>query len=159
MATFRWLLLGVLLLVTIILGIRHAKALWNLIFGSSDDAGDPSNFEQAATSNAQQRCETFADLANPFLNPRNTPDWVVRQVFHATEVWGREHRVQRHEDETPDEFLRRLGRKYGDASQAMTQLGWIYSRMAYANKSATASEAEGLQSLWDWMKKNSARVN
>lgn len=159
MATFRWLLLGVLLLTTIILGIRHAKALWNLLFGSSDESGPTSGFERAADSDSKERRESFADLANPFLNPRKTPDWVVRQVFHAAELWGREHRVERHDDETPDEFLKRLGRKYGDASAAMTQLGWIYSRMAYANKSATASEAEGLESLWDWMKKNSARGN
>lgn len=154
MATIRWLLLGLLLLATIILGIRHARALWNLLFGSTNESGASPGLEGTTSSDSPGRRPLFADLENPFLDQRKTPDWVVRQIFHAAELWGREHRVERHEDETPDEFLKRLGRKYGDAAQAMTQLGWIYSRLAYANKSATTSEAEGLKSLWDWMTKN-----
>jgi hypothetical protein len=108
---------------------------------------------EGSTGETERRL-TFGELSNPFQGERRNPDRVVRQMFQAAEIWGKEHRVSRKEDETPEEYLKRLGRKYSEMASPMTQLGWTYSRLAYANKSATADEAESLRALWDWMCRN-----
>ncbi len=153
-ATFRWLLLAALLLATLFFGIKYIRPLWNLLFGWMGN--EPAELSAAGEgdSGETERRLTFGDLSNPFQGERRSPDRVVRQMFQAAELWGREHRVSRKEDETPEEYLKRLGRKYSEMSSPMTQLGWTYSRLAYANKSATADEAESLRALWDWMCRN-----
>jgi len=153
-ATFRWLLLATLLLATLFFGIKYARSLWNLLFGWMGNEPSEGTASGEGSTGETERRLTFGELSNPFQGERRNPDRVVRQMFQAAEIWGKEHRVSRKEDETPEEYLKRLGRKYSEMASPMTQLGWTYSRLAYANKSATADEAESLRALWDWMCRN-----
>ena len=153
-ATFRWLLLATLLLATLFFGVKYARSLWNLLFGWMGNEPSEGTASGEGSTGETERRLTFGELSNPFQGERRNPDRVVRQMFQAAEIWGKEHRVSRKEDETPEEYLKRLGRKYSEMASPMTQLGWTYSRLAYANKSATADEAESLRALWDWMCRN-----
>lgn len=149
-ATMRWLLIGVLALVSLVFGLKYLRQFlawfqWN---GSESLRADENVSSIADT----QKAVRFMELEDPFTRHRNDPDAIVRALFHAVSIWGREHRVARGEDETPDEYSRRLGRKYSEVAEPLTQLGLMVSRLAYAKKSISIHDTQSLRSLWDWMK-------
>ena len=155
-------MIGALLLATVFFGVRYRRevmqairdwiGLWLAWF--EGDRESASSNEDDAKGQQPDLAPTFASLSNPFQG--SDPDRVVRQLYQAAVIWGGEHRVLRREDETPEEYLVRLGRKYREVSESLAQLGWIYSRMAYAQKHARRDEVEALRPLWNWFKTNAA---
>jgi hypothetical protein len=105
----------------------------------------------------QERALRFADLPNPIATYAEDPDHAIQALFEAACVWGREHRVERRDDETPEEFVARLGRKYSPIAEMLTRLGMVYSRLAYAQKRVPLQEAQSLESLWEWMVQHPTR--
>ncbi len=99
----------------------------------------------------------FSDLSNPFSIHAGDPDGAVKALFEAACVWGREHRVERREDETPEEYVIRLGRKYSAIAEPLSRLGRVYSRLAYAQKRVPISDVPALQPLWSWMVQHPTR--
>jgi len=160
----RWLLLIGLAAVAMIYGwlyrkeivasLRELIAAWLAWF--SPRGGDAPSADAGGQQDPELR-PSFAGLANPFITYRSDPDQIVRHLFDATVVWGSEHRVERREDETPEEFLRRLGRKYSDVAEPLAQLGMIYSRLAYAQTRVPSEKAHGLRPLWEWMSTHPVR--
>ena len=152
-ATMRWLLIGVLALVALVFGVKYLREFLAWFQGAGSDSpradGDVSSIVDT------QKSVGFRELEDPFQRHRNDPDAIVRALFHAVSIWGREHRVARGEDETPDEYSRRLGRKYSEVAEPLTQLGLMVSRLAYAKKSISIHDAQSLRSLWDWMRTGS----
>jgi hypothetical protein len=152
-ATMRWMLIGVLALVALVFGVKYLREFLAWFQGAGSDSsradGDVSSIADT------QKAVGFSELEDPFKRHLNDPDAIVRALFHAVSIWGREHRVARGEDETPDEYSRRLGRKYSEVAEPLTQLGLMVSRLAYAKKSISIHDAQSLRSLWDWMKAGS----
>jgi hypothetical protein len=152
-ATMRWLLIGVLALVALVFGVKYLREFLAWFQGTGSDSpradGDVSSIADT------QKAVGFSELEDPFKRHRDDPDAIVRALFHAVSIWGCEHRVARCEDETPDEYSRRLGRKYSEVAEPLTQLGLMVSRLAYAKKSISIHDAQSLRSLWDWMKAGS----
>jgi len=152
-ATMRWLLIGVLALVALVFGVKYLREFLAWFQGAGSDSsradGDVSSIADT------QKAVGFSELEDPFKRHLNDPDAIVRALFHAVSIWGREHRVARGEDETPDEYSRRLGRKYSEVAEPLTQLGLMVSRLAYAKKSISIHDAQSLRSLWDWMRTGS----
>ncbi len=152
-ATLRWLIIAVLAFIALIFGAKYFRQ-WLAWFRR----GEPTELETTQSSGSAQVDESqptrFCDLEDPFKLYRHNPDEIVRSLFHAVSIWGKEHRVARAEDETPDEYSRRLGRKYAEISESLTQLGLMVSRLAYAKKSVNPRDAQSLQSLWEWMRAN-----
>jgi hypothetical protein len=163
-AALQWLLVAILLAVTLICGfwyrreilqsLRQWLAPW-LAWFRGDEEPDlaPDELNPAIVAPAVQ---DFASLSNPF-STASDPNQTVQSLFQAAMVWGREHRVPRREDETPDEYLRRLGNKYQVVAEPLAKLGWSYSRIAYAQKQASREEAASLRPLWDWFVAHPAR--
>ena len=147
----RWLIVGVLVLLTLIFGIKYLRHWLAWFNGQATEGSDET---VAQTAPAELAVKRFIDIEDPFRAYRNSPNEIVRAMFHATTIWGREHRVDRREDETPDEYSRRLGRKYSEISESLTQLGLMYSRLAYAKTSVQLRDAQSLKTLWDWMRSN-----
>ncbi|MFN7731019.1 MAG: DUF4129 domain-containing protein [Pirellula sp.] len=163
-AALQWLLVAILLAVTVICGIWYRREIlqslrqwlapWLAWFRGDDQpdlAPDESNPAIAVPA-----VQDFASLSNPFATASD-PNKTVQSLFQAAMVWGREHRVPRREDETPDEYLRRLGNKYQVVAEPLAKLGWSYSRIAYAQKQASREEAASLRPLWDWFVAHPAR--
>jgi hypothetical protein len=154
----------VLVFVAVFFGIRYRREIlqslrdaWNAWLGwfpKQDRIETESNADEIVPS--RELPVAFASLMNPFELHRTDSDRLVRGLFLATTTWGREHRVERREDETPEEYLRRLGRKYNEIAELASQLGMIYSRLAYAQKSVRREEAQALRPLWDWMTRHPA---
>lgn len=163
-AAMQWLLVAILLAVTLICGflyrreilqsLRQWLAPWLAWFRGDQEAETAGGESNAAP--VAQALQDFASLPNPFTTASD-PNQTVQSLFQAALVWGREHRVPRREDETPDEYLRRLGNKYQVVAEPLAKLGWSYSRIAYAQKQASREEAASLRTLWDWFVAHPAR--
>lgn len=161
----RWLLLLILAGVTLFFAIRYRRELvawvrdfiamvkgWFLRDQGSTDTAQPDGSGQP-----QLLPVRFSDLSDPFLTYAGDPDRTVKALFDAACVWGREHRVERREDETPEEFVGRLGRKYSPVAETLARLGMVYSRLAYAQKRVSPNDAQAMRSLWDWMVQHPSR--
>jgi hypothetical protein len=157
-SSLRWLMIMALLLATLIFGlwyrrqILHAIREWISQWAAWFRGDEPdSEMEQRMDDRPSMPIPPdFASLSNPFAAGLSDPNKIIQQLFQASVVWGREHRVPRREDETPEEYLLRLGKKYREIADPLTQLGRIYSRLAYAQKRARNEEAASLRPLWDW---------
>lgn len=147
----RWLLIAILALVALVFGAKYLRQWLALFQRDASESLEPKELD-GATPSQSDRPIRFSELQDPFKLYRNEPDEIIRSLFHAVSVWGKEHRVARAEDETPDEYSRRLGRKYSEISEPLTHLGLMVSRLAYANKSVKRSDANSLQPLWEWLR-------
>jgi len=79
-------------------------------------------------------------------------------MYRAVMSWGYELRVVRREDETPEEFIRRLARRYPEQQERISKLGMLYNRIAYARGAVSQAELEPMTELWQWLSKSSAKV-
>ncbi len=147
-ATLRWLIIATLALIALVFGLKYFRQ-WLSWFGQIQQEESVSTPSTVTDSTPSLR---FCEIENPFRAHRNDPDAIVRSLFQAVSIWGKEHRVARSEDETPDEYSRRLGRKYSEIAESLTSLGMMVSRMAYAKKSIPRQDAMSLESLWEWLK-------
>ncbi len=157
-SSLRWLMIMALLLATMIFGlwyrrqILHAIREWISQWAAWFRGDEPESEMEQRTDDRPSILlpPDFASLSNPFAVGLSDPNKIIQQLFQASVVWGREHRVPRRDDETPEEYLLRLGKKYREIADPLTQLGRIYSRLAYAQKRARNEEAAALRPLWDW---------
>jgi Ca2+/Na+ antiporter len=150
-ASMRWLLIAILALVALVFGAKYLRQWLAWFHRDGTGAFEPTELDSSVPIQAN-RPVRFSELEDPFKLHRNEPDEIIRSLFHAVSVWGKEHRVARAEDETPDEYSRRLGRKYSEISESLTHLGLMVSRLAYAKKSVKPSDANSLQPLWEWLR-------
>jgi len=150
-ASMRWLLIAILALVALVFGAKYLRQWLAWFHRDGSGAFEPTELDSSVPIQANQPIR-FSELEDPFKLHRNEPDEIIRSLFHAVSVWGKEHRVARAEDETPDEYSRRLGRKYSEISESLTHLGLMVSRLAYAKKSVKPSDANSLQPLWEWLR-------
>ena len=158
-ATFRWLILAGLLFVTLFYGIRYRQQImlalrdffqrWLGWFSGGPDEDTGPDTPPPSEPTIQQ--VLFSSFPDPFRESPSDPNKIVRRLFVATVAWASEHRVRRRDDETPEEFLRRLGRKYSEIQDPLLQLGMLYSRLAYAQKSVPMNDARSLRPMWDWL--------
>jgi len=147
----RWLLIAILALVALVFGVKYLRQWLAWFHRDGSEAFEPTEQDSSVPIQASRPIR-FSELEDPFKRHRNEPDEIIRSLFHAVSVWGKEHRVARAEDETPDEYSRRLGRKYSEISESLTHLGLMVSRLAYAKKSVKPSDANALQPLWEWLR-------
>lgn len=151
-----WLLLLILVLIALLFGWSQRQSLLRFLselFGRKSGATESSP-EPSESSSAEQT-STFDSFANPFGTPRLQPEQIVRHTFRALIAWGREHRVNRTEEETPDEFVRRVARKYPEQLSNLVHLGNLYGRIAYAKRPVNANELGPLRELWSWWESSS----
>jgi Ca2+/Na+ antiporter len=150
-ASMRWLLIAILALVALVFGAKYLRQWLAWFHRDGSESFEPTELDSSIPIQANRPIR-FSELEDPFKLHRNEPDEIIRSLFHAVSVWGKEHRVARAEDETPDEYSRRLGRKYSEISESLTHLGLMVSRLAYAKKSVNRSDANSLQPLWEWLR-------
>jgi hypothetical protein len=148
----QWLVVLVLLIVAVIFGIKYRKAIVdffrNLLGRTAADASTDVNQSKVETA---ELFPPFLSFQNPFANRAMSTEQIVRQMFRALQSWGYERRVIRSVEETPDEYVRRLGRRYPEQMQNLVSLGSLYGRLAYARGKVASQELAPLQELWQWL--------
>jgi len=161
-AAFQWLAMLILLIVAIVFGIKYRRELLQAFQGFRDWLGALFGRKKRSLIPANSVVEgavTLADLYPPFSSFANPfasgSDWsreqIVRHIYRAVMSWGYEHRVVRREDETPEEFVRRLARRFPEQQEHFSMLGIYYNRIAYARGSIGSSEIKPMADLWNWL--------
>ena len=159
----RWIISGLLLLVILFLimrfrdeliaAFRDIVAWWSGLFGHSSEASSTSDTSSSSTMLKPVVTQSFNDFVNPFGS--NVAGWkasrIIRHSFEAIEVWGRERQLARSDQETPEEYIRRLTANYPDQSESLFRLMQLYNRLAYANGKVDTSEVKKLDRLWKWL--------
>jgi Domain of unknown function (DUF4129) len=108
-------------------------------------APDPAPNEQAPP------LRPFASFANPFdtgLDQRFSPNDLVIYSFEALEAWALEHKLGRSPDETPSEFVRRLGDARAELRQDATRLVGYFVTIVYGQKGFQNEVLPPLQQFW-----------
>ncbi len=138
--------------------LKDLAAWWRGLFGAKEEEANPDAPATPSTTPIGVALKSFSDFQDPFAS--KGANWnaakIIRHTFEAIEAWGRERTMTRSEQETPEEYLRRLAAKYPDQSESILRLMQLYNRLAYAlayaNAPADISEVKRLSSLWSWLK-------
>ena len=166
-AAFQWLAMFVLAIVAIVFGIRYRHQLlqawtefrdWlNALLGRKARIQVPVVDESVTL--IEDPCPPFQSFNNPFTaGNRWTREQIVRHMYRATVSWGYEHRVVRRDDETPEEFMRRLARRFPQQQELLSMLGQLYNRIAYARGTVRNEEMKPMGDLWRWLSETAARA-
>jgi hypothetical protein len=149
---FQWLVVLALLIVAVVYGIKYRQAILNffnqLLGRTTKDSPTESGPNEAKVADL---FPPFLSFQNPFATRGMPTEQIVRQMFRAIQSWGYERRVVRSVEETPDEYVRRLGRRYPEQMQNLMSLGLLYGRIAYARGKVASQELAPLQELWQWL--------
>lgn len=89
-----------------------------------------------------------------FTNPVGTAEagQVVVVTFQALEAWGREQGVQRGNDETPSEYVRRLAAQFPALQQPAWRVVDAYNRVVYGRTAANRTDVNAASSVWQVMR-------
>jgi len=93
----------------------------------------------------------FASFPNPFevgLDQRFSPNDLVIYSFEALEAWASEHDLARSPDETPSEFVRRLGEARSDLRQDATRVVGYFVTIVYGQKGFQTDVLPPLRQFW-----------
>jgi hypothetical protein len=93
----------------------------------------------------------FASFPNPFetgLDQRFTPNDLVVYSFEALEAWASEHDLARSPNETPSEFVRRLGEARADLRQDATRVVGYFVTIVYGQKGFQSDVLAPLRQFW-----------
>jgi hypothetical protein len=93
----------------------------------------------------------FADYPDPFMAgaaPARSAADLLRYTFQAFEAWARDHGIGRAEDQTPQEFARRVSRHAAEVGAAAGPVVELYCQLAYANTPPGEDARDLLIGLW-----------
>jgi hypothetical protein len=93
----------------------------------------------------------FASFTNPFesdLAERYSPDELVVYSFRALEAWAVEQNLARSPNETPTEFVSRLGQTRADLRQEATRLVGSFVTIVYGQRGFRAEVLPALRQFW-----------
>jgi Domain of unknown function (DUF4129) len=161
-ALVQWLVMFVLLIVAVIFGIKYRRELvqavrdfadWvNALLGRKKKTLIPADHVAEGAIALEDLYPPFSSFANPFqVGSGWSREQMVRHMYLAVLSWGYERRVVRGEEETPEEFIRRLARRFPEQQESLSMLGRFYNRIAYARGTISAAEIKPLVELWQWL--------
>jgi hypothetical protein len=108
--------------------------------------------DEGATQQVRAPPQPFSSYANPFLSGRAesmSPAELIRYSFEALEAWARDHGLERHDPETPSEFVSRLGDEIPRVEESAQRLTGLYVNLAYSQRTTLpASFRESVRVLW-----------
>lgn len=161
-ALVQWLVMLVLLVVAVIFGIKYRNELvraarefmdWiNALLGRKKKSLTPAAQELEGATTIAELYPPFSSFSNPFQAGSGwSREQMVRHMYLAVLSWGYERRVVRGEEETPEEFIRRLARRFPEQQESLSMLGRLYNRIAYARGTISAAEIRPMMELWQWL--------
>lgn len=152
-ALFQWMAMLAIIAVACFYAFLHRREIMAFIQQLLGYGRARESAEAPANTNAAQPVvrDAFQSLVDPFTLRGLSREQIVTQLFQALEAWGYDKRIERGEEETPDEYVKRIGRRFPEQSEAFKLLGFLYSRIAYARGKVNDSELRPLQPLWKWL--------
>jgi hypothetical protein len=155
-ALFQWMAMLAIIAVACFYAFLHRKEIMAFIQQLLGYGRVRESAEAPAIANAVQPVvrDAFQSLVDPFALRGLSREQIVTQLFQALEAWGYDKRIERGEEETPDEYVKRIGKRFPEQSETFKRLGFLYSRIAYARGKVNEVELRPLQSMWKWLVTN-----
>jgi len=161
-AALQWLLMLTLAIVAIVFGIKYRHELvrsiqnfreWlSALFGGKRKPLIVDGQVAEVETTIADLYPPFSSFANPFAAGTGwSREQIVRQMYRAILSWGYEQRVVMRDDETPEEFIRRLARRFPEQHEQLSLLGVFYNRIAYARGTIASKEIAPMAELWRWL--------
>lgn len=153
---FQWIAVLAILAIACFYGWLHRRELADWIrrlLGLNRQRESVAESISTSSEEAEHR-DTFSALSNPFSNRGLSREQIVTQLFQSLQAWGHDKRIERGDEETPDEYVKRLGKRFPEQWETLRALGFLYSRIAYARGRVSDREVQPLQSLWSWLNAN-----
>ncbi len=161
-AALQWLLMIALAIAAVVYSIVYRRELlvafksfrdWlSSLFGGGRKQKESNSHSIEEATLLADLYPPFHTFANPFANGNGwTREQVVRHMYRAMLSWGYEHRIVRREDETPEEFMRRMFRRFPEQQELFSMLGMLYNRIAYARGRVSTAELKPMTELWKWL--------
>jgi hypothetical protein len=123
---------------------------WSRLFGKS--AVDQASEAEAPEAAPAIPPPPFRAYPNPYLTGQaetmSLRD-VIKYTFAAVEAWGREEDCERRADETPLEFLGRLGESHPDIEKDLMQLANLYAHAVYGEGALPRRLEDVLRRFWE----------
>jgi hypothetical protein len=97
----------------------------------------------------------FASFANPFddgLDQRISPNDLVIYSFEALEAWAFEHNLARSPNETPTEFVRRIGQAHADLLPDTSRLVGYFVTIFYGQRGFNEDVLPPIRQFWQVLK-------
>ncbi|MCM2372380.1 DUF4129 domain-containing protein [Aporhodopirellula aestuarii] len=144
-------IIGLLVIVAVYIYLNHAAFLawWNRLFGERD-MGQTSVFADTPESEPSEPARPFSSFENPI--GKADAGQVVVVTFQALEAWGREHGISRQDDETPNEYTRRLVSQFPNLKQSAIRVVDAYNRVVYGRAVAGTEDVTAASSVWQIMR-------
>jgi hypothetical protein len=130
---------------------------WANLFGGRRAEG--AEEEAPAPEVPRKRTIPFSSFANPFESgaaSRMPARELVRYTFAALEAWARERGLARRDDETPLEFVGRLGDEVPSLEAEARRLAGLQARAEYAREKLPASTAQEVRAFWERLERVAA---
>ena len=134
--------------------LESLRALWASLWGFGGKKKEVEEVEKTQEAAAAPR-KRFTDLVNPFSSGqagRMDSRALVQATFEAVETWAADFGIERHEEETPRQFLGRLRNDDTLPPDALSLLNETYSRTTYDALEESAETKRVLESrlagLW-----------
>jgi hypothetical protein len=107
--------------------------------------------DQAVESEPVLPPRPFSSFANPFevgLDQRFSPNDLVIYSFEALESWAYEHNLARSPNETPTEFVRRVGQVHTDLRQEASRVVGYFVTIVYGQRGFKDEVLPPLREFW-----------
>jgi hypothetical protein len=161
-AAVQWVMMLIFLILAIVFGMKYRKELYqsfrsfldwlNALLGRKRNSLIPADSVVEDAVTLADLYPPFNSFANPFASGSGwSREQMVRHMYRAVMSWGYERRIVRRDDETPEEFVRRLARRFPEQQERFSMLGIFYNRIAYARGKIGSSEIKPMAELWSWL--------
>jgi hypothetical protein len=159
----RWLIIAVLLVVICVYGLIHraeVAAMWRHLreflaglFARKVSAHPNDRSASTTRSQNDSARRPFSSYANPFRTP--PAGWsnaqLVQYTFVALEAWSTEHSVERDQDQTAMEFVRRLRVRFPEIGPPAAVAAELLDGLMFGGQQPHATEMQNLAQLWQLM--------
>lgn len=124
------------------------RAWWQGLFGGKPEGVEDAEGEGVAALKAKR---PFSSFRNPFRGggaDRQSPEELVCYSFEALEAWTRERGVVHEPEQTPLEFVERIGEDLPGLEAEARRLTALYLRVAYGPRRLPASAVNQVRQFW-----------
>jgi hypothetical protein len=132
--------------------LKALQDLWQALFGWWQPRPAAAGGPGEARSAGGPPPRPFSSYSNPFADGRArglSPEELVRYSFEALQAWAWERDFGRRPDETPLEFVARLGDEVPALEADAVRLANLYVRALYARGPLPANCRASVQQFWE----------
>jgi hypothetical protein len=138
--------------------IQARRDLWNGLWGGFAVGPRSATGFRAAPAARPRPFSAYPDPFRTGLAGHSPPEDLIRYTFEALEAWAAERDLGRRPQETPLEFVDRVGLSASEIADATRRLAALYGEVAYGTRLSDRAVRPTLERVWDGLSAPSVSV-